>query len=341
MRFPFNFSDRLFALRVWAIRRSARRRYPSKLVARLVDKFIGFYLKHVCKNSTITSRLLGRAFAMPASHFLPATLAAFPQYNSPLVLAIEAILRGHPGATRLSVIDVGANIGDTVAILEYYHPGKCSYLCIEPDERLADLCQRNWGANPNVFTCRFFIGDREDLSVCLVDDGRANPSIRSVTSGSSETLPLMGNRLIRLDSAAADFCKQSGRLDIIKVDTEGFDFSVIRSGSKLISEFRPALYFEWYPQLLLDAGEKVTSLFSYLAGLGYRYFVFFTELGYYHCTVDDPSDLLLRSLSSIAMSSVHPNYFDVFACVQKSVRDSLVESCIEEFKSNFARFACK
>lgn len=341
MRFSFTFADRLFALRVWVARLAARRKYPVKFAARLVGRMIGFYLAHVSGNRIITSRLLGRTFLMPASHFLPATLAEYPQYNSPLVLALEAILHGHSSAAPLSVIDVGANIGDTVAILEHYHPGKCSYFCIEPDVRLAALCERNWAANRNVTTCRRFIGDREDLSVRLVDDGRANPSIRTVTSGSAEAPPLADNRLMSLDSVATDFCRQSGRLDLIKVDTEGFDFSVIRSGAKLLAEYKPALYFEWYPHLLRNAGEEDTSLFPFLAKLGYRYFVLFTELGYYYCTVDDPSELFLRSLSSIATSSISPNYFDVFVCTQKSVRDHLVESCIEALKSDFARFARK
>jgi FkbM family methyltransferase len=338
MRRTLSLAGGLFKLRVKLTRYLIRKRFPGKLIARITGRTIGFLLRHIGNDEFVDTDLFGRSLLMPVSHFLPTTMAEFPQYNSPLVLAVEALSMGKLQTPSLVVIDVGANIGDTAAIIEYHHPGICSYFCIEPDPSLASICRENHATNPNVIVEQAFIGEDSDISVRLIDDGRANPSTQILSEPSSgKDMSALG-RLTRLDSIALDFCKRNGRVDLIKIDTEGFDYSIIRSASRILDEYGPAIYFEWYPKLLAGLGENITGPFGFLRGYGYKHFLFFNELGYYHCAADEPSELFLRGLASIAMSSILPNYFDVFACAQESLRDRLLELSIDALGSNFSRF---
>ena len=66
---------------------------------------------------------------------------------------------------------------------------------------------------------------------------------------------------MRLDSLAASFVKENG-LDLLKVDTEGYDFSALRSASTLLLQYKPTVYFGWFPATLKNLGEDVFSAFN-------------------------------------------------------------------------------
>jgi FkbM family methyltransferase len=260
---------------------------------------------------------------MPAEHALPLVLHNHPQYNRPLALAVAALVSSSNGAP-LTVVDVGANIGETVTIIEQRNSGLCSYLCIEADAELAALCRYNHRDNPNVQTIQTFIGEDENALVLLEDDGRGNPSTKLVNAGAAPP-GTAGNRLVRLDTAAGPFADAHGFLSLVKVDVEGYDFSVLRSGSKLLTQYHPAVYFEWFPALLNDLNESVWGGFEYLASLGYEHFVFFSSIGDYYCNLSKPDRSILQNLARAAARNKSLLYFDVFASTSLAVVEALVE----------------
>lgn len=326
-RSSFRFTQGAFDLANKLAHLSAHASRQQRFAARLARRFVKPILRRIGANQVVSAKVFGRFLQMPAEHPLPAILAEFPQHNRPLGLAIEAITRHSAGDHRLAVIDVGANIGDTIAILEERCPGICLYLCLEADRRLADLCRLNHSDNTRVIIKQCFIGEEEGTAVRLQDDGRANPSTKLASIESTSEATSI-DRLVRLDSAAKEFVETNGCLSLIKIDTEGYDFSVLRSGPNLLKRYRPAIYFEWFPRLLIGLNEKVWSGFEYLATFGYRHFVFFTNKGDYYCKISDPDRLFLRSLSSVSLSNPSLGYFDVFATADLSVCDELVHANI-------------
>lgn len=257
---------------------------------------------------------------MPAEHPLASTLAAFPQYNRPLALAGQAIAEVGEANSPLVVIDVGANIGETIAIIEERCPGVGRYLCIEADREIAELCRSNHKANDRVHVEQCFIGEKEGAAVWLKDDGRANPSTKLAAQKEAPNC----DRLVRLDTIAGQFAGRFGAASLIKIDTEGYDFSVLRSASGLLCQYKPAIYFEWYPRLLSELGELVWSGFEYLESLGYRYYIFFTNRGDYYCVTERPDRLFIEGMAAIAeRDSI--GYFDVFASTSRAVSTRLVE----------------
>jgi FkbM family methyltransferase len=275
------------------------------------------------KNHTVNGILYGRSMRMPAEHPLPAVQHHFPQYNRPLSMAIKAIASSSSGNPNLTVIDVGANIGETVAVIEQLVPD-VSYLCIEADEDIARMCRFNHRDNPRVQTEQCYIGENAGSLVMLQDDGRANASTKLIDQANCDESSHYG-RLVRLDTVAGPFADAHHGLSLIKVDTEGYDFSVLRSGGRLIERYRPALYFEWFPDLLTELKEQVWSGFDYLAGFGYLHFVFFSSRGDYYCHLSRPDHFILKSLASTASQNKSLGYFDVFSSTDEAVCKRLVE----------------
>jgi FkbM family methyltransferase len=62
------------------------------------------------------------------------------------------------------------------------------------------------------------------------------------------------------------------RLDFVKADIEGWEFSLLRGGEVTLRRFRPVLVLELLSQHLARAGHRVDDAFAFLAGLGYTAF---------------------------------------------------------------------
>jgi FkbM family methyltransferase len=301
--------------------------HPNRIVrlyARATNRFAKLLLRRVGAGRLVRAHLYGHSLVMPAEHPLPMIQLIFPQYNRPLGMAMEAIAASSKEDSGLAVIDVGANIGETVAILEERVPGVCSYLCIEADRDIAELCAMNHTGKGHVQVEQSFVGEDEGALVRLADDGRSNPTTELVAEANADDLSSFG-RLVRLDTIARPFAEAHGRLDLIKVDTEGYDFSVLRSGSELLHKYRPGLYFEWFPKLLIGMKEDPSGGFEYLEKFAYRHFVFFSSQGDLYCRSSNPDRSFLRSLASVALGNESLLYFDVFASTSEEVSDKLVD----------------
>lgn len=315
--------------RAQSLRKSSS--FPVRLCARIAGKLVfSPLLRSFGAKRLVTARMYGRPMLVPAEHPLPLILLIWPQCNHALGRAAEVIASAPGARGHLVMIDVGANVGETVAIVESYSPGRYVYLCIEPEKEIAELCRLNYKDLPRVQVQACFVGEREGTAVRLKDDGRANPSTVLVDADNNES----EGKLFRLDTIARRFAAQNGGLDLIKIDTEGYDFSVLRSAENLLKDYHPALFFEWYPELLSRVGETVWGGFTYLAQMGYRHFVFFTSPGNYYCRITDPDELLLRSLSAVASADPSMLFFDVFASTDLADCDALVEKSIQALRTS-------
>jgi FkbM family methyltransferase len=324
-RTPSRLAQLTFNLALKLTKGAHQTRKPFKnFVARANLKALSPLLKTVGSGHTVMSKVYGHTMTMPSEHPLAGIMLAYPQHNRPLALSAVAVAEFSPQGVPLAVVDVGANIGDTIALIEQWKPGIYSYLCLEPEPDLAEICRMNHGDNKRVTVRRSFIGEDEGATVKLEDDGRANPM--TTISGTEAGADV--DQLVRLDTLAIPFAKEHGRISMIKVDTEGYDFSVLRSASKVLREYAPGLYFEWYGDVLRKAGEDVYSGFEHLMSAGYRHFVFFTAFGDYYCNCTDPDRRFLHGLMSAAEANPGVFYFDVFATTSEPVANGLIDLCI-------------
>jgi len=246
-------------------------------------------------------------------HRLPQILAYAPRFNEPLSLVANSLTcQGRD----ISVIDVGANIGDTVALIEKSSQGHAQYLCIEPNQEFFRLCVHNLRAIPKVQVLSAVIGDRTDADVKLVEHRPGTASARVPTRDDQPVENVF--KVVRLDSVAMHWVSKRG-LDLIKCDTDGFDFPVLRSAAALLDLYHPSILFEWHPDLWISAGEDPTGIFEYLFQHGYRNLVFFTNQGQFFCATSLNDETLFNGLKDLclARNRIDDMHFDVLAADEK------------------------
>jgi FkbM family methyltransferase len=244
----------------------------------------------LASGKTVRATLWGREMVMGSDHHLPWTLARYPRYSEPIALLVQVMPR-----ERLRFIDVGANIGDTVCLVESYSPSKCTYLCIEPDATFARFCKQNT-ANVKEVT----------VLQALVDEGESKPfALLHHTPGTASAKQEVSHNAMysaTLDSLAADFVSGNGGVDIIKIDTDGFDAKVLRSAKDFLRTYKPMLFFEFAPYFWAQAKEDPQGAFRYLNNLGYQDYVFFANSGTVYAQISNASAPFLDTLIKVSES---------------------------------------
>jgi FkbM family methyltransferase len=207
---------------------------------------------------------------LPADHLLPFYQSMHGTYDKFLPHLVRYM---EPNAT---VIDVGANCGDTLAGM-YDANDRLSYICVEPDEvffqYLSENALRMRNSNP---------GASIRLYKALVGKGVSQAALEG--SGGTkhavqvdELMPVAKSiSSATLDSLVLPI--QSGGVQLLKSDVDGYDFDVLDSASQLIAEHRPILFFEsHFGNLNQKSGYQKT--INVLQLSGYRAWTIFDNYG--------------------------------------------------------------
>ncbi|WP_254014306.1 FkbM family methyltransferase [Limnofasciculus baicalensis] len=207
---------------------------------------------------------------MNTSHNLPQIKAHNPYYDTalPRICKFVKEKQGH-----LTLIDVGANIGDTVSLITDLVTG--SFLCIEPDKKYFELLVRNTENIQNVTVENVLVSEEEESSNISLVQVRGTAYISASENGDIST-DWETTTIDKLAEKHQDFLKTN----IVKIDTDGYDYKVIRGAKKLMSESNPVLFFELSPNHLTSVGEEPISIFDYLFKMGYSQAMFYDCLGY-------------------------------------------------------------
>jgi FkbM family methyltransferase len=233
---------------------------PLRLMVRLARKF-----HH---DPTVRVPISGKPLLIPWSHNLPQILADFPYYESEIG-RLAAYL--HRIDDHLCMIDIGANIGDTLAILP---PLKRSrFLCVEGSQRYFDLLRRN------------YVGDRRVTPVlALLGDGTVQAAAgRVVETGgtghvchAASNSPVDWKSLDQLLNEHAEF----KRANFLKIDTDGYDLHVLHGATSLLQDAHPCLHIEFSPRHWRDyGGNTVQEGLEFLAAFDYRQMIIYDNQG--------------------------------------------------------------
>ncbi|RAX52443.1 hypothetical protein CCY99_07275 [Helicobacter sp. 16-1353] len=98
----------------------------------------------------------------------------------------------------------------------------------------------------------------------------------------------------------------------MKIDTDGFDFKVLRSARETLEMHKPCIYFEWDKFHLEAQNENVLSIFSFLGELGYEWAIIYDNFGNLLCTIstsDTQNLALLMKYTKISNCNIF--YYDV------------------------------
>jgi FkbM family methyltransferase len=209
----------------------------------------------------------GILLELPLSHPLPLYHAANPDCDRALS-RVAAWLRSK-GST-LTYIDVGANIGDTIAAI---HPQSGDFIvAVEPFPAYASILRRNAMKFPSKFEIieKICVGSK-DFSGGMLVKGTAGTGV--VTNDSEGTTPATTLDELFESIPSLTTC------NFLKIDVDGFDFEVLRGADSLISHCRPVLLIE--ADVFADTNylSEIMNLCAKLLSYGYRHLLAYDNYG--------------------------------------------------------------
>ncbi len=275
------------------------------------EKIIKHYNKLTNKkiNYKIKGSLHEFDIIIPFDHHLPAYQSKFRLYDKMLGKIAEIIYK-HQGG---KCVDIGANIGDTaLAILA---DSDMEVICIEGDQKFYEILQKNTKAISKITSIHAFVGkDGVDTGMALEKSYGTGKLVKSNT-GTIKTQTL--ESLLQYQNLET--------ISLIKSDTDGHDFEIIRSMKNILEKYRPSLFFEY--DFFNDGDEDISlQIIGLLSQLGYN-FVVYDNFGNFMSCISSEHLLHFSYLNRFINSSKKFGggiyYADIFATVHLDILDKV------------------
>lgn len=247
-------------------------------------------------------RLHGFPMLINGGNPYPLLLCHCRWFNAPLVelCHLLAISLGRP----ICFVDVGSAVGDTVALIKERCPRSVEkFVCVEGDAEFFSLLAHNMNQFIDVTVVNTMLAREPGAVGSLVKHHRGTAS----ATGTDRV------HAVRLDSIEA---LSSCRVDLLKIDVDGFDGEVLAGASGLLKcSEPPTVIFEWHPKLCKDTGNDPLTAFETLAQCGYKTFAWFDNLGIFsHFSgIFSPDILEDHARYLLSVNGRRDEHFDVIA----------------------------
>lgn len=213
--------------------RQSNKNLLDSLKARIINKMFDTYKKQ----NPIIEYYIGKfKMQLPFSHQLPFIIRLFPHYSTNLARIAKQVKNKYPD---MKLIDIGANIGDTVALLrtETMFP----ILCIEGDEYFFSILQNNATQFSNLYLTKNYVGESSQVvnAVSVELGGTAHLNQTDLINGNAVQLK-------KLSTILADY-QAFSEAKMLKIDTDGFDNKVLRGSLDFLEAVQPIVFFEYDP----------------------------------------------------------------------------------------------
>jgi FkbM family methyltransferase len=236
-----------------------------------IKKRIWFYAREalikVLNDPNCTLPIHGRNLKLPLSHLLPDFLRLHPFYDQ-LPQRISKFIHQKQG--YLSCIDVGANIGDTIAA--FYKKDTDTFLAIEPNPKFNKLLAENWGWAKNIIVVSDICSSSSSESTFVIQEKEGTASVLQTENG-------LTMRRRSLDEIVNDHPSMANT-NVLKIDTDGHDFEVIAGANRLLSQNLPVVLFECQPFENTSYVEDCLSAMNSFKEIGYNYFLLYDNQGH-------------------------------------------------------------
>ncbi len=260
------------------------------------------------ENDPIVEKKVGKKYLhMPSSHKLPVYYDAFSLYDRALPRICQKI---NERDGYLALIDIGANIGDSVSLVTDEVQG--SFLCIEGDDEYLPFLKINTN---NLKGSQVSIEE----SYCSEHDGggshcltveRNNGTAKIVSSkNDNHGIDARFKTLNTIVEQHAHF----NNANVVKIDTDGFEINVLLGGEKFLQQATPVLYFEFTPELYHNNNQDPLSVFDFLHRNGYHQVLWYDNFGRPVTIIETSDDRSIKELID-AIDNHTIFYYDILAC---------------------------
>lgn len=173
------------------------------------------------------------------------------------------------------VVDIGANIGFDSILLASKVGSKGKVYAFEPDPINFSILKKNIKANKmkNIIAIRLAVSDKNGISHLFKSEENYGDH-RIYQSDSHEKKNKI--KTIKLDN----FIKE--KVNLIKIDTQGWEPKVIMGAKKIIERDKPIIFFEYWPEGMKEAKLNAKWMMQFLEKIYKKIFLINDELNIYN-----------------------------------------------------------
>jgi FkbM family methyltransferase len=275
---------------------------PRGLLHKLILKMLLLIRRLILRSSDPLVRydLNGIKILVPLSHELPLYRKEFPQYSLNVGRIAHYVARKYPD---LKFIDIGANVGDTAAILRGF--SRFPILCIEGNKKFFAIMQHNLTSFKDDVYCAYsFVGPATGLFKGMVhsEGGTAFLVENQNTSEEIEVRSLddilNGYSLFRASK-------------MMKIDTDGFDSRILISEKNFLSQAKPVIFMEYDPFSSERYGDDCFLVFDMFRTIGYESIMVYDNCGDYLLTAGLDNRQLLEDIHHYYIGRGSRRYADI------------------------------
>jgi FkbM family methyltransferase len=209
---------------------------------------------------------------------------------------------GDPNKIR-EVFDVGANVGLTASTYAEAFP-KSRVLAFEPVRGTFEMLAKNTRSNRRIVPNHCALGNFNGVTSCtLQGDSRNN----SLLQGLKDQLHANSNRSEEVQVFTLDSVKEKfgiGAIDLLKIDTEGFDLAVLEGASETLRRGEiKFIYCEFHNLLRRRSVAQLGSLVElaeFIGGHNYRFLTMYTDSVHGHESIGTYNALFLINSSGFS-----------------------------------------
>lgn len=167
-----------------------------------------------------------------------------------------------------TIIDVGANMGETIMNFSNIVGTKGEVYGFEPDRINHERCTDNLKLNnfKNIILNNVGLGDVPGQFKIRVDTP-SNRGGNRISNSTDDTNTEIIN-VITLDDYVNN--NKLHRVNLIKIDVEGFELNVLKGAIKTLNQYKPILFIELDDTNLNQQNHTAQELVSFLMNIGYK-----------------------------------------------------------------------
>tara|TARA_B100000123_G_C25686470_1_gene408847 strand:- start:77 stop:1003 length:927 start_codon:yes stop_codon:yes gene_type:complete len=232
------------------------------------------------------------------------------------------------------IIDVGASIGDTYALLRGQKVFS-KILLIEGGSKANYFLEKNAQNDENASIYNGLVGP--NLEISYEESGQSG-----ITFINNKKENLSFKKLKTLDEVIKNNISRESKVGLIKIDTDGFDSQIIRSGKEVLMEHKPILFFEAQPYHWLN-NDHIEDFLNWINQISYKKAILWDNYGNFIMPTTTISNELKFSLSyfhgspnsrftDIALFHENDeNIFESILTIEKKVYLNNLSSKVKEF----------
>jgi FkbM family methyltransferase len=250
---------------------------------------------------------------LPLDHALDQYQSTWKRYDVALGYISGFVFKKYPSS---SFIDIGANVGDSAALVRNY--SSVPILAIEGSPDFFPYLEHNSIVIQGVVCAACFVGAEDLISSASIQYSVGTASIKEEVSGGSNSSASEKIRVLPLSQILENY-QEFKQAKLLKIDTDGFDFSIIDGSLGVISNQLPVLFFEYDITFKEDAHNDSIQTMKSLCDIGYRRFLIYDNYGNFLLSLssdnlEQVSDLTAYLLSNrYTTGSIAVYYFDICA----------------------------